>query len=296
MANLQPVIFRGFTGVNTLLNPWELEPTELVKCTNYDITKRGKLVSRAGRTSKLTGGYANLWTNGSVVLARRATALVSVNPEFSTYTTLKSGITTDYISFADCNGIVVWTNGTDIEYIRYGVSQDFDIPTEFNKYPLPAGQLLEWFKGCLWIAVGGKVWQSDPFATKMGSMDRVGNSRQFAGELTMLKGVDDGMWFSDPSGIYFAPGKEIAEMVELIKVADYSARLGMFCKVDGKLFPQSMQGTCWAIGTDRGICIIGNGGFFQNVTEQFMAMPTGTEGAMVFHKGTSLNQIISVTR
>lgn len=294
MPNLDPAIFRGFTGVNNLLNPWELEPHELVKCTNYAITKKGKLVSRAGRTLKLTGGYKNLWTNGSLILANRNGALVSVNPEFTAYTTLRSGIGTGYISFADCHDIVAWSNGTSIEYVRRGVSATFPTPTDFGRYPLPAGQLLEYWKGCLWIADGGTAWQSDPFATAFGSLTKPGFSREFADDVTLLKGVDDGMWFSDASGIYFAAGKGIDDMVDLAKRADYPAIKGMFCQVDGKLLPEPMQGTVWAVGTERGICMLGNSGQFQNATEKHISMLSGTSGAMVFHKGSGLNQIISV--
>lgn len=298
MEKLEPVIFRGFTGVNTLANTWELETHELVKCTNYDITKKGKLISRTGRTSKLTGGYTDLWTNGNIILANRNGALVQVSNEFASYSTLRSGIgTAGMLTYADCNGRVVWSNGTSIEYVENGYSRAMPTPTDANKSAFPACQLLEWFKGCLWGAAGGTVWQSDPFVTRFGSLDKRRNSRQFAGDVTLLKGVDDGMWFSDPSGIYFASGLSIVEMQVLNKVADYPALKGMFCKVDGSFLPQAIPGACWAIGTEKGICIIGNGGMLQNVTEKYIPMTTGTKGAMVFNKGTTgLNQIIAVSR
>ena len=196
MAKLEPVIFRGFTGVNTLANAWELETHELVKCTNYDITKKGKLTSRTGRTSKLTGGYTDLWTNGEIILANRNGALVQISNEFSSYSTLRSGIgTANMVSYADCAGIVAWSNGTSIEYVRNGYSQSFPTPTDTTKSALPPGQLLAFYMGCLWIADGKTLWQSDPLAVNIGALSKDKPvSRQLASDITLLAAVDDGLW------------------------------------------------------------------------------------------------------
>jgi len=288
------VIYQKFNGINNVKKPWELDQTELVEAINVDIDKSNRILLREGRTIKLSGSYSNLWANGYIILATYGGNLVSVNPDFTTATILRVDVGNEKMSYVTVNDIVVYSNNMVIGYVKNGADYAFPLPTDTFKFPLIPGHLLEYYRGRLFIARGNVIWHSDVMAKRFGSLDKRSNGRQLPSRILLMKAVDDGLWLSDETAIYYASGVD-PYTLNLAKIKDYPAIFGMADQVDGQLMSSRIPliGTSFMIGTASGVCYIGNGGFFMNITEKGYEMPRGTSGTMLFHKG-NINRLISI--
>jgi hypothetical protein len=288
------VVYQKFTGINNVKKAWELDLSELVEATNIDIDKSYRILLRNGKTKLLSGAYSNLWTNEFIILATYEGNLVEISPDFITATILRIDVGMEPMSYVTVNDIVVYTNNTVIGYIKEGVDCAFPLPTDTFKFSLIPGHLLEYYRGRLFIARENVIWYSDVMAKRFGSLDKRANGRQLPSRILLMKAVDDGLWLSDETAIYYASGLD-PYTLNIVKVKDYPAIFGMATQVDGQLMQSRIPliGTAYMIGTTRGVCFIGNGGFLMNITEKGYRMPQGTSGTMLFHK-SDINRVISI--
>lgn len=292
-----------FTGVNTWDDPLELHTptrdnptTELAVCRDFDITNNLKLVQRSGRTVVLSEAFTDLWNASGTILAVRDGWLCSIKSDFSGYTRLMSGFGAARVSYVNINNITVYSDRSNIGYVTGGVASAFPAPTSEFKQPLPAGQLVEYYKGRLLIAHSKTVSQSDPVAVRF-TLDvnpaSGGNRRQFASEVTLLKAVGGGIWLGDSGGIWWCPGDSLSAM-ERINKSPAKAFLGMAVKVKPETFSQPLQGIFFDVATDLGICRIGEDGYFHNLTTGKYNIPAAIKGCMAFLSRGKLNQTVAV--
>jgi hypothetical protein len=288
------VIYQKFTGINNVKKPWELDQTELVEATNVDIDKSYRILLRNGTTKLLPGAYSNLWANDYIILATYEGNLVEVSPDFTTVTILRVDVGNEPMSYVTVNDIVAYSNNMVIGYVKGGVDYNFPMPTDTFKFPLIPGHLLEYYRGRLFIARENVIWYSDVIAKRFGSLDKRSNGRQLPSRILLMKAVDDGLWLSDETAIYYASGLD-PYTLNIVRTKDYPAIFGMAVQVDGQLMSSRIPliGTAYMIGTEQGVCFIGNGGFFMNITEKGYRMPQGTSGTMLFHRG-NINRVISI--
>ncbi|MBF0608988.1 MAG: hypothetical protein SFH39_00770 [Candidatus Magnetobacterium sp. LHC-1] len=80
-----------------------------------------------------------------------------------------------------------------------------------NCYPAPPGQLLEFYRGRVYIASGNVVYYSLPNSYEL---FRIGSDYlPFDSDVTMLAAVDDGLYVATASTVYFLQGNEPPMMV-----------------------------------------------------------------------------------
>jgi hypothetical protein len=287
-------IFKQFFGVNNVKESFELDDDELSVGKDLYIDNGKRLVCRDGFRNILSGNFKNIYSdnNGRYGININNGNLISFYQNMMGYVELgKVGITP--MSFVEINDITACTNYSFIGYIEKNTLYTFSVPDDIFKFPIPAGQLIEYFMGSIYIARDNVLWESDVIQYRYGSIDKRGNGRQTPTRITMLKAVDDGLWVSDMNKIYWLPGKELKEFPRLSTV-EYPAIYGMFKEIDGNKLADPVDGKVYIIGTKRGFAIIGNKGYFKNITEAYYQMPNGNQGSILVIDNKKINLAVGV--
>lgn len=154
----------------------------------------------------------------------------------------------------------------------YMVSRPFAVGKKLSSQLLtnmPAGQLVEYYNGRMYVAVGNILYYSEPL--RYGSQDAAHGFVMFPERITLLKAVNDGLYLSS-DGTYFLSGTPEKDKLSLIPIVPYKAVEGTACNVP------NTHNVMWL--ADRGIMVGANGGKVKNVTEDRIAMDTATRGCM----------------
>jgi hypothetical protein len=293
MSEEKEIRLEKWRGKNNMDRAWEMAPEFLATNTNFDITRAGTLRTRAGFTvTSLTGDYKNLWSNSWIILATKGDDLVRVYTDLSGVSIVRTQVGNSRMSYIEVNDSVVYSNGQVIGYIKGYVDYSFTAPTEQFKRPIIPGHLLEFYNNRIYIANENALFWTDVVSKRWGSIDGRTNARQLASRIRLLKAVDDGLYLSDDTGIYFASGASPEKMV-LNKVTNCPAIEGMVREIDGSLLSEPITGTCLAIVGSKGLFIASNGGNIKNVTEKFYDIGEGVYGSMMFRRNNQgMNQLV----
>jgi len=293
----EPVVrFESFTGINNWYNPWELEPSALVSCTDYNITDNGNLIARDGRTLRLAGSFSDLHTTPSGVIGVKGSMLCSIDLVGNTYKYIASGFGQQKISYVNINDLTVLSDGINIGYVRNNVYGTFLRPTIPLKSAIPAGQLIEYYKGRLFIASGKVVAQSDPIAIRFAIDDNIvsgGNTRQFSNEVTLMKAVGDGIWFGDDTGIYWCGGDEIGGF-KRVKKSNSKPIIHLAIKINPQHLSEPREGICFDVMTHDAMYRLGEGGRIENLTVKKYYIPATSKGCMAYIEKDKINRTITI--
>ena len=298
MAKESFITYESFTGINNIKNAWELAPGELLEAQNVDINEASRIVRKTGYEKKINGVFHSLYGDSHICLGvQDNNTLVRIHRDLNTVQTLRTGIGGNTMSYTPVNDIVIYSNGDVIGFVRDGVSDTFDDPTEEFKLPLPAGNLLEYYNGRLYIIIGRVFFWSDVLSYKTGYLDKRENGKSMSSNIMLFKAVDNGVFISDENKIYFASGLDAKEWNQpggLREVLDYPVKYNAWCEVQGfSIGGTALIGKTYAIATEKGVCVISNGGFIKNITEDYYKMLKGQNMVMLFKERNNLNQVIT---
>lgn len=274
----QPMIeWKKFSGIRNTGFPTGHTKAELIIADNVDITADNKIWRRYGKTRVISGAFHSLFSDGSTCLAVKDEKLIRIFPDYS-YLTILLDAGKDRMSYVSVNGTIYYTNYKVIGYVQNGQCYEFQTPThQFKRAPLP-GQLIEYYRGCLYIARDNILWFTDALA--FNSVDMRKNFKQFPSRILMVRAVDDGMYVSDSKSTYFLSGNSPTEFA-LKKIFDYPAILGTDTASDGQSLNREYQGRVALWAGERGVCIGMNGGQALNATDKKYLLPFGIEGASI---------------
>lgn len=293
----QPItIFKGSSGLNNVIDPAgiDFDPrsgiSELAVAYNVDIDPTGKRVSRrkgfelfnskASHSIYGWGGPYALFVNGSMLYA--------VDPDGSetSVATVTAGARMRYAEVAKTGGPghkVYYMNehekGIVIDKINYDwEDEDYVGPTTHKYYSdPPIGHMLEIWHGRMLVAQDNVVWDSEPFA--YGRFRKARGYKEFRSRITLMRGVDAGLFVSDQHKQYFLPGTDMDD-VGFATIADYPAIEGTDDVLDmGKIGDGLIAGKGWIWTSTKGICIGGADGYFKNLTERKLTYPRSIRGA-----------------
>lgn len=120
------IVFDRFLGANNRLPDYALRTKEgafVSSAVNVDFLNGGKIKRRAGRTlvQAMTGGHS-FWTNGTYSFIVRASTLYAVT--FAPYAEALVKVLTvnTAVAYAELNGVVYYSNGTDSGRITSGTT------------------------------------------------------------------------------------------------------------------------------------------------------------------------------
>ena len=158
--------------------------------------------------------------------------------------------------------------------------QTIKLQTQFGIVP-PAGSVLEYFNGRIYIAEGSVVWFTD--ALRYGLVKPHRNFLQFPEPVTVMKAVADGIYICADQ-TYWISGVDTSEFQQ-IPVLPYGAVSGT-----GINLPES-DNVAWF--SEHGVIIGGLEAQVTNVQEDKSAVGKFENGAMVFRKQRGLRQIVA---
>lgn len=259
-----------FTGIDNVSNATRLSPIvvdqkyvyPLQQANNVEIDNTYEIASRSGYTSVKTGtDIHSMWSDGSTWLYADGSTLYEIDINYvvrSLRSDLKSGV----LSYAPFNDRIYYTNEYQIGYIKDNADNGLPAPGREFKEPLPAGQLIEYFMGCLYVAKDNILYISDPLCDYY---DVRTGYRIFKGRITMVRAVDEGLYVSDDK-VWFIKGKGNEDF---IRDEAYPVRAipHTDVRIAGKYIDDSMTGNIAMWTGENGICLGDNTGNVINLTD-----------------------------
>ena len=272
----------------------------LRQALNLDVNDSYMPSSRMGSVRSYSGSVHSLWSGKDFCLFMRDGSLMRLNDDLKTASLIRSGLDPSApMRYCQVLDEVYYSNNQVIALIRNGQSRNCPEVTQRFKAPLPAGHLLEFWKGRIYVVSDRTAIFSD--ALVFYQYDRRRNFKLFPSRITMFCGVRDGIWVSDSGKTYFMAGEAPGEM-KLVQKADYPAFQGAI-RVDGASVKGDIDGDVVVWNSPKGFCIGTGDGSFKNLTEEHYRGGQGEMG-FGFHRSlpgmnqyiiTSKNQSVSVS-
>ena len=265
----------GFLGINNVNDPNALQvgpetgDVFLTKADNVDITDSKRASRRAGSESVYTGSYSihSLFTAEDGVYFVEGSSLKVIDDLYST-ATITTGLNSNLrMNYVDVGGVVYYTNGYNKGYVYNRVASSFVAPVDEFKVQMPAGHLIEYYNGRLYIAVGNVVYVSDAF--HLMQYDQRFGMMLFEDRVTTLKASKDCMWIGTTKNIICLVGGSPADFIYQTKT-DYGAiENSAVTTVATNFSSVDMDGNVVVMATNRGICLGGGQGYFKNLTDDY---------------------------
>ncbi len=238
--------------------------------SNVDIDDAGIPHRRKGYAAASYTGTAihSLWGNGTLCLFVEGNDLKFLNKDYTAGVLAQVGA--GRMAYVDAIGKVFYTNGARIGFVRGELPTPlafiFPPPTMTYRIPMPAGQLIEYFNGRLYVARGKVIHYSDPLYPWQTHEQK--GFFQFPGDITLLRSIrETGVLVSDGIRTYLMAGLD-APAMKLTQLADYPAILGSDVKLDGsKVGGIDGEAVYWL--SSQGVCMAGRGGLFKNLTREY---------------------------
>jgi len=156
--------------------------------------------------------------------------------------------------------------------------------------PPPAGQILEYYGGRIFIGSFDAVWHTEPFKYELCDMSN--GFTQFESDVTLVGAVNDGIYFGTDDDISFARG-DSPKSFKWEEKADYGAIFGTMQKI---IRPDVGQNeatqTLIVFASARGICIGGKGGEMVNKSRDAYLYEPAYSGAGFVRKERGTDQYL----
>lgn len=152
------------------------------------------------------------------------------------------------------------------------------LDTQFMRPP-PAGTVLAFYNGRIYIGVGDQLYFTEPF--RLGAIREI-NYHQFAQEITIVHPVDDGL-IVVADAHYFLRGPDPAVM-ELEVVLPHGAAKGT------RVIPPDTDMAYWV--SEEGVIEASRNGGLRNLTKDRVEIPEYLRGGGLFRESDGLKQMI----
>lgn len=261
-----------FSGINNVDPATRLSPDivaheyvyPLQQGSNIDIDNTFQLASRGGYTSVKTGtDIHSLWSHEDICLYADGVALLKLGTGYGTIS-LRTGLVLDArISYVPANDRIYYTNYYQIGFVKNDVDNGLPVPGREFKEPLPPGQFIEFFMGCLYVARDKILYISDPLCDYY---DIRTGYRIFKDRITMLRHInEDGLYVAD-NAVWFIKGKANEDFdrqnVFPEKTIPYTD-----ITVAGRYIDENLDGDIIMWTSEKGICMGDGKGNVTNITQ-----------------------------
>jgi hypothetical protein len=269
-----------FQGLNNVDKPERLTPTvmnreyvyPLQQADNVEIDNTWGLSSRSGYDDILSGtDIHSLWSDNTTCLFVDGGNLEKLRTDHTTVT-LKSPVTLRArMSYAPFNDRIYFTNKNEIGYVLGDSTVDLVDPGIEFKHPLLSGQLIEYYRGRMYVARGNVLYISDPLCDYF---DVRHGYKLFAGEIVLLRAVDDGLYVGDEK-MWWVRGDSPDEF-DRKEVYSHPAIRYTDVRVNGQNVGDGVQGNVAIWTSVTGICMGDNSGTVVNLTDaRYTFTPSG---------------------
>ena len=188
----------------------------------------------------------------------------------------------------------VASNATQIAYLNNTLELNYPLQTQFLSPP-PAGQLVMYYRGHMFVAAGDTIYPSEPYAYELFDL-RKGFSLD--GKVTLLAPIEDkerpGLAEGMDSGFFIGTTRSCGILVgkdpigfQYVPKVNYGAITGTLVMVDGSLYGDDKAGArllpMWL--TTAGICVGMPQMEVQNITRTRYGFTAKGTGAALFIPG-----------
>lgn len=288
--------YSSFVGLDTVSDSTKLSVGEsgirLTKAKNVNVTKSMSIERRDGYSVWLNGVFSSLWGNDSNCYAVNNGNLVELNDDKTT-TVIYSSVGSYPMSFVDArNGWVYFTNGVFLGKIKNGsvtMIRGTDAqPSTSDQFKgaLPAGDFLSFLSPRILVVKKNVVYISD--AINRDIYHQHTGFIQFDTNVRMVAPLSSGdMFVSDSRFTWFlrkmqAPAEIPAPLFKLVRIANYPAVKGnAVVNVDSIQTEKNIYQDAVMWVSEKGICVGGMDGGFENLTDQKYRMPEVIEKAYI---------------
>ncbi len=157
-------------------------------------------------------------------------------------------------------------------------------------YPPPAGNIVFWYNGRMYVASGNTLYPSKPYQYELFELDKT--YLPFNSRITICAPVADGIWIGTDTQTIFLSGPG-PESFQLILKASHGAIPGTLDYGSGQYLGDGSQGMIAYWASPNGICAGGDGGSFQNLTEKrYRFDGTALAGAGSVRQYNGMNQYL----
>jgi len=277
----------GFTGVNNAQDPLRIGPKGLQLAENVDIDDAGIISRRGGHgAAGVSGDFHSFWSNtaGTLALAVRGADLVIVNPGYGV-DVVRSGLSLGQLmSYTEVNDEVWYTNGQVLGFVKNRRDGVFPAITKAFSRRMPAGHIVRYFSGRMYVVRGNDVYGSAPmdFGRRVVGGGRVRFS--FPGLITLFEPVLDGIYIAFGTTAFIQGVQPSAFVIR--DLAAYDAVPGTATHVNAELIsgrdPLAGDAVVWE--STQGPCVGLAGGTFLNIAVGKYNAPSGVSGAGIYRK------------
>ncbi len=261
----------------------------LQQANNVEIDNSYAISSRSGYNDVLTGtDIHSLWSDGTICLYVDTKTLYRLTDLYASVS-LRTGLTTGArMSYAPVNDRIYYSNYYEIGYIKNYESTLLSGPALSFKLPMPAGQLIEYYRGRLYVARDSILYISDPLCDYF---DTRSGYKQFASRITLLRAVDKGMFVSDRK-VWWMPG-DAPEEFERIEAYPSPAIIHTDVQTNGQFVGNGLNGNIALWTSENGICAGANDGSVVNFTEARYTFTASGRGAAFIKENNNIKHYVN---
>jgi hypothetical protein len=181
-------------------------------------------------------------------------------------------------------------NGVTSTYLAGPYGKGKELKTQFMVNP-PCGQLVDYARGRIYIAVGNIVYFTEPI--QYGLVNARFGFYMFPEHVTLLKGTNTGLYVSSDITYYVdgdpKPLKDGGSIPTTLKpVLPYKAIEGAACNL------VDSQDVMWL--SERGVVLGKDGGDVKNLTEDRIAMESSARGCMSIVEMNGMKNVLTIMR
>ena len=195
-----------------------------------------------------------------------------------------------YISHPNGESLYLYdriSNGTTTTTINSNkVKAELPLRTILFSKP-PAGNLLEYYNGRIYIVINNMIYYTEPFAYELVKLRH--NQIMFEKPITMIGAVKDGLWVVTDK-TYFASGEN--PPFNFDEKSEHGAIAGTKQIVSGTYVGEGLGEEVIIWTSSDGICAGMNGGKFKNLTENNYSFPISIMGNSIFRADRGISQYI----
>jgi hypothetical protein len=286
---------RYFQGINNVAPANKVIPrggkSYLTSGVNIDIDGEGMIHDRDGYAAASYSGTGihSLWGNGETCLFVEGSDLKILNLDY-TATTVRASVGAPLMAYVDVARRIYYTNTLVIGYVKDRTGYTFAAPTMTYKSPMPAGQLIEWYNGRLYVAKDNVLWASDPMYPSQ--TDSRKGFKQFQGRIGMMRAVrETGIYVGDSFKTYLLAGLDMNDF-SLVDIADFPPIPGTDVEIDGSKLPEPIAGKVLLWLSKYGVCLAGKGRLFRTLTRDTYWPASTAQGAAVVRETNGIPQYL----
>lgn len=188
--------------------------------------------------------------------------------------------------------LVIDNAATSTIYSGDAIDLSVTLDSQFKQHA-PAGGHVALFNGRALIAVQEFLLYSDAYRYQR--FDPIRQAFQFDSRIHMVAPVMGGVFIGTETSLWYLAGDDITQ-AQQDKKAGYSAVPNTLAYVDGSMVLDGLQGMVGVFASGNGVCVIGDGGLFQNLTVDRYVYPVTGAGAAVMRIRPGVNQYIAALR